>query len=429
MYEEIKSINLIGEMKTDDLYYLYKTNSSQINLEILSKLQKFITSEEFLKYYINTDIKLFYGNLDMFTQQLSSLLNENNHINFDSKIDQYISDFSYIFVLLNIISKLNKSLKSIILIVKQNLTNLYSKYVVDKNKQESIDECIFKLLDNLHETKKTLKIFSNCSTKDNSNISIDKNLNFNNENKENNESDNQKIFEGKEDCFFKEKQNSNINNTERTPRFNDIKNINPSLSNKKEVNNNNNLNNDEQINKKFIKQKSIDSVFTLSSNKIIELEKEKQKDSIINNNNNEEEKNENVISNNIQDYISNINPNDFIIKHPRPRRTSYLKNYNTKINRYKSIAGINVKSLFSTPHEKENKHASSGHLFIKEESKRYAELLEIIIELFKDQKINLEEKLKLKKLIICKSPKILNVYKFYNHEDENFVIKLKEIIQ
>ena len=52
-----------------------------------------------------------------------------------------------------------------------------------------------------------------------------------------------------------------------TPRFKEIKNINPISSNKKEINNNN-LNNDEQINKfHFIKKKSIDSVFTLSSKK------------------------------------------------------------------------------------------------------------------------------------------------------------------
>ena len=159
MLEEIKSIDFIGEMKTDDLYYLYKTNSSQINLEILSKFQKFINSKEFFKHYMNTDIKIFYDNLDMFSLQLSSLLDENNHINFDSKLDQYISDFTYIFALLNIISKLNNSLNSIILHAKQNLTNLYSKYEVDKNKQESIDECMFNILENLHQKKKISKIF------------------------------------------------------------------------------------------------------------------------------------------------------------------------------------------------------------------------------------------------------------------------------
>ena len=74
-------------------------------------------------------------------------------------------------------------------------------------------------------------------------------------------------------------------------------------------------------------------------------------------------------------------------------------------------------------------HASTGQLFKKEESKKYADLLEIIIELYKFKKINLEQKLKLKRLIICKSPKILNVYKFFNTDNEKFVIELKKIIQ
>ena len=73
-------------------------------------------------------------------------------------------------------------------------------------------------------------------------------------------------------------------------------------------------------------------------------------------------------------------------------------------------------------------YASSCHLFMKEESKMYTELLEIIIELYRENKINIEQKLKLKKLIICKSPKILNVYKSFS-QDDDFIIKLKEIIQ
>ena len=445
MYEEIKSIDFIGEMKTDDLYHLYKTNSSQINLEILAKLQKCINSGEFFKHYINTDIKIFYENLDLFSLQLSSLLDENNHINFDSKIDQYISDFTYIFALLNILSKLNISLNSIILNIKQNLTNLYSKYEVDKNKQDSIDELIFDLLNNLHQKDNSQKFLSKCSTKDNSVLSIDKNLISNNENKENNENNenneyniNQKILRGEEDFFLQDKQNSDRNNIMDTPKFNDIKNINPSFSNKKKINNNK-INKEEPINNlNLVKKKSIDSVFTLSSNKKSE-EKGKEKGNIINDNNNEETKKENLSKVNIQDYISNINQNDFIIKRPRPRRTSYIKNIKSKINGDKSIDRVN--SLFSVYKENENTfknpekmasykklHVSSGHLFMKEESKRYAELFEIIIELYKNQQINLEEKLKLKKLIICKSPKILNIYKFYHHEDENFVIKLKEII-
>ena len=63
------------------------------------------------------------------------------------------------------------------------------------------------------------------------------------------------------------------------------------------------------------------------------------------------------------------------------------------------------------------------------ESKMYTELFEIIIDLFKKGTITKEQKIKLKKLIICKSPKVLNIYKSFNHDNEKLIKELKEIIQ
>ena len=145
MYKEIKSIDFLGEMKINDLYYLYKTNSSPINLEIISNLQKFINYKEFFKHYMNKDIKSYYKSLDNFIQNLSSLVNQKNQIKLDSKIDQYISDFSYIYALCNILFKLNNSLLSIILKAKNVLSGLYTKHKLDKNKQDKIDECLSRM--------------------------------------------------------------------------------------------------------------------------------------------------------------------------------------------------------------------------------------------------------------------------------------------
>ena len=74
-------------------------------------------------------------------------------------------------------------------------------------------------------------------------------------------------------------------------------------------------------------------------------------------------------------------------------------------------------------------HVSSGHLYMKEESNMYADLLEIISEFYKNDKITVEQKIKFKKLIICKSPKILNVYKFFRYNKEEFLTELKKLIQ
>ena len=97
-----------------------------MNLELFSRIQNFSTSNDFFKHYMNKDIKLFYENMDNFIYQLSSITRQSD-IKFDSQIDQYISDFSYIFVLFNIISKINKSLKNLLLNEKSTLYNLYEK--------------------------------------------------------------------------------------------------------------------------------------------------------------------------------------------------------------------------------------------------------------------------------------------------------------
>ena len=442
MYEQINSIDFSGEMKINDLYYLYKTNSSPINLQIYSKFQNFLTSSEFFKHYINKDIKIFFDSFDNFIQQLSSLSIQTNQIKFKSKIDQYISDFSYIYLLFNLISKLNDSLTSIILNTKNNLSNLYTNYHIDKNKQERFDEYINNILHNYPSEQNSQNILSKSSTKNNSNLSLDYNyLNWSNENNENNK---QQILI--KDLLGKEEEQNNIleilNN--KTPKFNDI---NPSLSNK---NNNNNLNinnqkndndNDNEYHFKIIRRKS-DSEFTLSKKEVNDNnhkkkgKKKENENKIITN----KESNDNL-SNDISDYITSFNPDDFNIKRSKKRNASYTKKHvysHKNLNICQSNDG-NIKGLFNSYKVNYAKlknddvykkmHVSSGHLFMKEESKIYAELLEIIIELYRKQIITIEQKLKLKKLIICKSPKILNVYYLYNHDNEKLIKELKDIIQ
>ena len=317
MYEEIKSIDFLGEMKINDLYYLFKTNSSPINLEILSNLQKFINFNEFFKHYINKDLKKYYKSLDNFIQTLSSLINPKSQIKLDSKIDQYISDFSFIYIIFNIVSKLNDSLLSIIIKVKNTLLGLYTKHKLDKNKQDKIDECVGIFLDSFQLKKNSQKLLSKSSTKENSNLSLDININSNHENKEFNESAKQEILI--EDLLGKNQEKNNSNDISDTPRFNDIININPSSQNKNEFNNNN-LNNEEQNNEldlKLINQESFDSEFTLSPKKKNNIKNEKGKENIINN---IEINDNNKLSNDINDYITNIQKDELFFKHPKTKK-------------------------------------------------------------------------------------------------------------
>ena len=346
MYEEIKSIDFCGEMKTNDLYYLFKTNSSQINLEILSKLQKYTTLTEFFKHYMRKDLKTLNDAYDIFINKISTFSSENHKIKFDSNIDQYISDFSYIYILFNSIIKLKESLASILINIKNTLSNLYNEYHIDKNKQEKIDECVSCLLDIFQNKNHSQKLLSKSSTKDNS---LDNNLNniYHYDNRESYDSCNQQMLI--EDLLGKRQNSMKSDKIQNTPKFNTINNMNnynPDPAYIKENNSLKNQNNEEQNKEYDIKlNQSIDSEFTLSSNKKKKINnvKDKDKENIANDNHNE-------LTNNIKDYITNINPKDFIIKHPHKKRTtSYIKKRNSKINLnvYNSLDGNNMQALFS----------------------------------------------------------------------------------
>ena len=74
-------------------------------------------------------------------------------------------------------------------------------------------------------------------------------------------------------------------------------------------------------------------------------------------------------------------------------------------------------------------HESSEKVMINEDSKMYADLLEIIYELYQNGKITYEQKVKLKKLIIKKCPKILSIYKnFQSDDNEKLAEQLKELV-
>ena len=461
MYEVIKSIEISEELKINEFYKLLKTNSSNMNLEIFSKLQTFSTAAELFKHYMNEDIKIYYQKTDNFIQQLSSIINKKNN-KFDSKTDKYICDFSYILILLNIISKLNDSLTEIIKNTKNALSKLYDKYSseLDKSKQEKFNELIGCLLNkyssidyNINDKSSNKLYMSKSSTKQNSDGSLDHNAQY---------LLSDAIYENKEFLLGKENinnanKNNNSNFLNETPRFKNIANVNPSLNN----NNNNSDENNNDIdanmdsNLNLTKQKSFDSVFTLSQNinsSNNNNSKGNEKENIINksinitsiNNNKDKDNTQNNESNDLNDYITSIQKDAYIAKSSKRRQSCRFKSYKpnltvNKIDRNKSIDMINNVNLFSSNKDnasnfnsfekiKDPKY-SSGHLFISNESKMYADLFEIIIELYKSKKISLEQKLKLKKLIICKNPQILSVYKFFNVDNEKFIKQLKKVIQ
>lgn len=440
MFEEIKSLDFSDEMKINELFPLFKTKMSPMDIDIISKLQYFSTSTNFFKHYMNKDIKKLYEHMNILIYELSSLTDENKNNKFNDKVDKYISDFSYIYVCFNLIIKINEALLSILLNTKNYLSKLYKKYGLDKNYEERINKCIQHMIPIYQNDIVKKNTFSNSLNKANSNFNI---INLNDENNENKEFSNS----NKEQILINDllgKDQSNLDSN--TPRFNNENNFCSSILNNKESSNMNN-NDKEEIyyNFNLEKQKSLDSQFTLSPNKknIVKNEEKTEKEYIKSNNINNISNKDSEDTDDIKNYISNISPEDVTIRRPKSRKSCIIKSINSKENKYRnrSIDNLyNNRGLFSTYKgdtynlKTENKgllkklHISSEHLFMKENAKKYAELLEIIYGLYKNNKINLEEKIKIKKLIICKSPKILNIYENFNNDNDKFINELKRII-
>ena len=95
MMDTIKYIELLGVFKSDKIYYLYKTSSSEFNLEILSRLQKYESSLDFFSYYTKNNIKNQINSINQLDKNLTSVLYDNSN-NYISNIDKYISQISKI---------------------------------------------------------------------------------------------------------------------------------------------------------------------------------------------------------------------------------------------------------------------------------------------------------------------------------------------
>ena len=318
MYEEIKSIDFSSEIEINELYHLFKTNSSPMNFEIMAKLQHYSTSSTFFKHYMNKDIKKFYVHMNNFINEISSLTNENKKDLFNAKVDKYISDFSTIYVVFNLITKINDSLESILLNTKDHLSKLYEKYKLDENNREKINQFIQQMLHFSSPDGLKKNFLSKSFDKENSNICF-KEFNEKEYSKSNKEQILIDNLLGKDQLSFKDVDN--------TPRFNidDIS-----------------MNDiDSQINKITLKKKkSFDSQFTLSSNKRYIIENEEKENMADNKMHNISKIKIDKEDDDINYYITNINPeDDQFKKHKKKDIVAILnqKKVYLKINKLKKF--------------------------------------------------------------------------------------------
>ena len=317
---------------------------------------------------------------------------------FKSCVDQYITDFSQLYIVLNVICKINDSIEKIVTKIKASLPLLYEKHCLDKDYQNKINEIATYMLNtNINKGN-----YSSTSTLENS------------ENSDEFKSKSNKLLNIEKIELLKDLLEKDLNNKSKpleTPRFEeDLTAIEEKSKENDEAQSNSK--------KSFKRNNSIDSKFSfMNSNQKIINEKTNEKES------NNENENNNIISTNINDYITSIPKNSFFPKFNRCKKRSRFMSC-------KELNGANYKSDISKNFNlKVPMNECSEKIIVNEDSKMYADLLEIIFELYKNKKISYEQKVKLKKLIIKKCPKILNVYKkFKNVDNEKLIEGLKELV-
>ena len=146
MLEYIKSINLCENMNTNDIYNLFKTDSFELNLNLLSSLQNFHTMDEFLNYYIKQDCKKAFNIFNNLFIISSKIYEENENNIYKSEIDNYLSYISKIIFLLSLIQKNNELLNNLLINTKKVVKKFHKENNNNTNILEKINNCINDLL-------------------------------------------------------------------------------------------------------------------------------------------------------------------------------------------------------------------------------------------------------------------------------------------
>ena len=378
MLDYIKSINLSDDIKTNEIYELLKSDSSNLNLKILSSLQNFHSINEFLNFYTKQDCKNafdIFNNLLIFA---SKICEENEKNVFDTQPDKYLSDISKIVFLFCLIRKSNELLSNLLTNTKKFIKRFYKKNKNNSNILEKINNCINDLMNCSQITSQ--RNYSRRSTKENTinspnifNIhNLKKNKQFENSNE-----DEYLLFQ----CF--------------TPKFeeedeNQIDEVNEEQS----CYNNINLENNNKVkdeNNQIDSRKTIKTIGSSLSFKYMKCVYDSD----------EEKKTRTVKKNKTMKMgIDFSSPRNFFKK----------KSISNKINdnsfdELDSENEYNIKSL--------------------KKSKILAKFLNIINSLFKTGKITSKEKLAIKQLIISDSETIIKRFTKYNISNNYYNKKYK----
>ena len=146
MYDYIKSLNLTDELKNNEIYNIFKTDSSELNLLFLSSLQKFHTTQEFMNYYTQQDCENVFNMYNTLSSISSEICKENDKINFRKDIDKYLSDLSKIIFLFSLIQKNNELLSNLLKNTRKFIKRFYIENEIKSAIKDRINNCINDLM-------------------------------------------------------------------------------------------------------------------------------------------------------------------------------------------------------------------------------------------------------------------------------------------
>ena len=141
------------KLNYEEIYDLFKTNSSKVNKEISKKIETFKFNMDFFKYYANKDIKNL---LHIFELKLSD---DELFSSFKSDIDQYISCISQIILTIKLFLKIQDILTKMVINAKNQLSKLEN---ILKNSNQNY---LFLYVESLLKiSKKSHKYYSSATT-------------------------------------------------------------------------------------------------------------------------------------------------------------------------------------------------------------------------------------------------------------------------
>ena len=369
MFDFTNSLDLIKDLKINDIYELFKTNSSDFNKMLLSNIQKYSNTQKLISHYLKTDINSIYSSFNDISSNLNRIFYGENQKNCHSEIETYILGASKIILFLSLIQKNNQLLMNLL-----NGTKLYiSDFYKNNNKESCIKSRIDLFINELiNSSSHVQRSYSRRSTNDITNSSIC--VNLENKNKE---------------------QYSNLNISEKdiilrslTPKFKIgvENNIAQKNSHKSNINDDNS-------------KKSLDSSLTL------------QKLNFVQN-----DEGENLKNNNIKCSLDSSSSSS-----DKSKILLYKKN---KSQSHK----FNVKGSLFKKNRKYSSNSMDDKSVQNERIKILAGILDTINIMFKKGKINSDQKIYLKQIIISNTKIIIDKYykDLVNINDNNCKIEMIE---